>query len=80
MKELILGNTAQSLCARCVVRFFVRLYRNFAGGLCAVSPLLIMRSTVTGMTSAVILDAALIFTAVQLALGAAEKLSGSKTH
>ncbi|MDD7428630.1 MAG: hypothetical protein PUK49_02495, partial [Oscillospiraceae bacterium] len=28
-----LGNTAQSLCARCAVRFFVRLYRNFAGGL-----------------------------------------------
>ncbi|MGN0692605.1 MAG: hypothetical protein ACI4K7_09690 [Oscillospiraceae bacterium] len=42
--------------------------------------LLIMRLLVTGMTSAVILAAALIFTAVQLAVGAAEKLSGRKTH
>lgn len=42
--------------------------------------LLIMRSLVTGMTSAVILAAAVIFTAVQLAVRAAEKLAGTKTY
>lgn len=42
--------------------------------------LLIMRAAVTGMTSAVILAAALIFTAVQLAVKTAEKLFGSKRY
>lgn len=40
--------------------------------------LLIMRAMVTGLTSAVIFAAALIFTAVQLAVKAAEKLSSAK--
>ncbi|ERJ91185.1 hypothetical protein RUMCAL_02649 [Ruminococcus callidus ATCC 27760] len=30
-KSFSLGNTAQSLCVRCVVRFFGRLHRNSAG-------------------------------------------------
>ncbi|MBP3379548.1 MAG: hypothetical protein J6K77_01625 [Ruminococcus sp.] len=32
------GNTAQRLCGRCAVDFFVRLYKNDAGVLCAVLP------------------------------------------
>lgn len=34
-----IGDTAQSLCARCAVRFFVKLYRNFAGRLSVGQPL-----------------------------------------